>query len=353
MTTSAGPLTLHIDPPDRRLEVVHHHDERGVWATRGRRILFRPPQGDWREIARFPSRGPRDWPIALRPASRLLRGDRCSVFPARKGGLLGMRGGVVYRFDEGRPVRLFEIRGHCVMHRAIAEASDGSLLFGEYVMNWGHEPVRIFRVAPDLDDFEVVYTFRSPHVFHVHSVHADPFEPGRVWVCTGDYAGQCFLVEADERFETVRFRGDGTQLWRMVGLLFQRDRLCWATDSHLETNHVVTMDRASGEIALHGERDASTWFTAETADGLYLATTGVEPGPAIRTRESRLLVSRDGVAWHRVGGFEKDFWPMPAFGLGVLRLPSGRYASSSFWLNGDALEGLDGAPRHCSLAEST
>jgi len=334
------------------LEIVHHHDERGVWATKGRRILFRPPDGSWSEIARFPRRVLKDLPIGVRLASRLLRLGKCNVYPTRSGRLLGIRGGVVYRFDGDEPVALFGIRGDCVMNRAIAETRDGSLFFGEYFTNPTLRRVRIHRVSPELDGHEVVYTFDSPRVYHVHAIHTDPHEPGRLWIPTGDFPGQCYLVEADESFETVQFRGDGSQLWRMVGVLFQRDRICWITDSHLETNRVVTMDRASGELTVHGERDASTWYAAETSDGVYLGTTTVEPGAGIATDQSRIIVSRDGVSWQAVAGFEKDSWPMRGFGFGALHLPSGRYSSSSFWVTGEGVKGFDGTSRHCSLETS-
>ncbi len=342
-------MRLHVDVRDSRIEIVHHTDERGVWATRGRRVLFRPLGGDWREIARFPivhARG--DLAIRSRVASRALRLGKCNIYPTRNGRLLGIRAGTVYRFDGSDPVPLFDIRGDCVMNRAIAETPTGTLYFGEYFMNRLDRAVRIFRIDPDLERYDVAYAFDSPRILHVHAVQVDPFAEDRLWVTTGDFGGQCWLVEAGESFERVTMWGDGSQLYRMVGTIFQEDRLCWLTDSHLETNRIVSMDRATGEVTVHGERDASSWYAAHTTDGVYIATTTVEPGPAIHTRTSRLLASLDGISWETVAEFEKDALPM-RLGFGALHLPSGSFPSTSFWVTGESLRGFDGIARHCTL----
>jgi hypothetical protein len=39
MDAPRGPLQLEVDAPDDRIEIVHHHDERGVWASRGRDVV--------------------------------------------------------------------------------------------------------------------------------------------------------------------------------------------------------------------------------------------------------------------------------------------------------------------------
>ncbi len=323
-----------------------------MWATHGRRVFFcAAGSRDWTQLATFPRSWPRDAAAPSRLARRVLRTDKCNVYPTRSGRLLGIRCGQVYRIEEGRMVPLFRMSGACVMSRSIAETPTGELYFGEYFGNAERGPVRLFRIDPALEHHEVAYTFAPGHIRHVHAVHADPWHEGRLWVATGDFEGESWLGWSDDGFRVAEFLGDGGQTWRMVGILFKEDRLCWLTDSHIAQNHIVSMDRASHRIQLHGERDASSWFAAETTDGRYLVTTTVEPGPGIQTDRCRVLVSEDGIHYDACAEFRKDPWSMSWFGFGSIALPSGRFSSRDFWISGEGLTGLEGTPLHASLSD--
>lgn len=343
-------MILSEGPIDTRVSNVQHMDERGTWATRGREILFRSTEDtDWRRIARFPRALPQDLAGPSRLVARVLRLERGNVYPTRDGRLFGLRGGSAYRFDGEVPTLLFRIRGDCVMNRAIAETPDGELYFGEYFMNPSRVPVRIFRVSPDLAHFEVAAELPSPRVRHVHAIHVDRFVPGRLWLTSGDLDGESFIGASDDGFRTIEWLGDGTQVWRAVGLIFQQERICWMTDTHLVQNRIVSMDRASGRLSFHGERDASSWYQAEASDGVYLATSCVEPGPGIQTRHCRLMASTNATDWTTLVRYEKDALPFRLFGFGFLSLPSGRFSSRDFWVSGGGLVGLNDASRPCRI----
>jgi hypothetical protein len=346
--TDTGAARLRVLEREPRIPIIHHADERGVWATRGRQILFRAEGGgSWRSVGRFPRR-PLDPLGVARTASRLLRLDRATVHATSGGVLLGIRGGVVHRFEDGRADPLGGIQGNCLMNRAIAETCAGVLFFGEYLID-ARRPIRIWRVPPDLSRMEPVYEFSAPTIRHVHGIHPDPFQPGRLWFTTGDFDGECFVGFTDDGFAHVELLGDGGQNWRTVGLLFEPDRLVWLTDSELARNRVVSMDRRTASLHFHGELSSSTWYTAKTTDGVHLATTTVEPGPSILARHAFVLDSRDALCWREAAAFEKDRLPMPWFKFGTLSLPSGRFSSGRFWLSGEGLRGLDGASLLCAL----
>jgi hypothetical protein len=170
-----------------------------------------------------------------------------------------------------------------------------------------------------------------------------------LWVTTGDFENECFFFYSDDGFRTLERVGDGGQTFRAVSLLFEPEQIVWLTDSHLEPNRVVSMDRRSGEVRVHGELPSSTWYTARTSDGALLATTTVEPGPAIRTRRAHLLLSENALDWTEALSFAKDRFPMRFFKFGSLALPAGRFSSKAFWVSGEGLRGLDGASWLCAL----
>ncbi len=334
------------------LTIVHYSDENGTWASRGRSILYASAHdGPWRVVTRFPAVLPQDLLAVQRLPRRWLRSDKCNVHPTRTGRLLGLRGGSVYRLDpDSAPAPLARIEGDCVMNRAMAEDEDGNIYFGEYFMNGSRIPVRVWRVDPELQRCECVYRFDEPRARHVHAIHADPYRPSRLWITMGDFEDECYLAYTDDRFASMEFLGDGSQIWRSVGLIFERDRIHWLTDTHIEQNRIVSMDRATQQISLHGERSASSWYSARTEEGIYLATTTVEPGPGIQTDRAHLLASHDAVEWSEVATFEKDIFPMRwGFGFGSLSLPAGRLSARGFWLSGEGVKGLDCKSVFCSL----
>lgn len=352
MATGAATQRLRVLRREPGLAIVHHADEGGTWATRGRDVLHQPSSAaPFRSVARLP-RSRLDPLLRSRLASRALRIDRCNVRPAADGRLLAIRGGRVYRIEDGECEVLCTIQGDCLMNRAIAEGSDGSLYFGEYFTNPERRPARIWRIARDLRAAEVAFEFERPRVRHVHGVHADPDVPGRLWATTGDFADECFFFFSDDGFRSVERVGDGSQTFRAVSLVFEPERIVWLTDSHLEQNRIVSLERKSGELRFHGELPSSTWYTARTSDGVLLATTTVEPGAAIHTRRARLLYSTDGVAWREALSFAKDRLPMRFFKFGSLALPSGSFSSQAFWISGEGLTGLDGASWLCALDDA-
>jgi len=333
-----------------RAVIVHHVDERGAWVTHDREILYGSGKGgEWEIRGEFPFAMPRDMFAWSRPTHRAMRVDKCNLYPTRMGKLLGIRAGTVYAIEGGRTHPLFSIQGDCVLHRGIAETHEGSLYFGEYFRNPERGPVRIWRLSPDLCTYHVAYTFPKGSARHVHGVYSDPYFKNRLWVTVGDYEKECFLVVTDDGFKTVERIGEGTQLWRAVGLLFTEKAICWLTDSHLEQNYVVSMDRDNFQLNTHGEVENSSWYCAQTSDGLFMAATTVEKGPGVKTDNASLLVSKDGIHWEKVASFRKDFLPLQPFGYGVISFPSGSFSSRLFWISGEGLVGLDGCSLLCSL----
>lgn len=335
------------------ISIVHHLSSRGCFATCGRTVMRADsPESEWRPVTSFPGSWPADFVAHGRLPRRLLRSDKCNVHPTRSGALLGIRGGFTYSLDpDGRqpPRRLFAINGDCVMNRAIAEDDDGSLYFGEYFMNPQRVAARIWKLSADLAQHEVVQHVAAPRARHIHAVHRDPYLEERLWVTMGDFEGECFLGFTDDRFENVEYLGDGGQNWRTVGMLFEPDRIGWLTDTHIEQNRVVTMDRDTQQIELHGTRTASSWYAATTTDGLRLFTTTVEPGPGIQTQAVHLVGSPNSIDWQELVSFQKDRYPMRGFGFGSLSLPSGEFSSSSFWISGEGVTGLDGCSALCAI----
>lgn len=321
--------------------IIHHIDgDGGIWASNGRSIIFRN-KGDWKKIASFPFSYPRDLFAFSRPTARAMRSDKCNIFINRTGRILGIRAGWVYVINEGSVSPLFPIQGDCVLHGSITEDQEGNIYFGEYFMNPERRPVRIWRVSADLKRWEVAHEFNA--IRHIHGVYCDPYNDHDFWVTVGDFEGECHILRTSDNFISFSKYGDGSQVWRAVQLFFTRDHVNWLTDSNLEPNHACRMSRKTGVLEIGQALDASAWYGCSTREGVHMAFTTIERGPAIKSNESSVLVSLDAFRWEKVFAFKKDFWkPVQVFKYGVISCPSGQMSVNDLYLSGEGLIGLDG-----------
>ena len=312
----------------------------GVWATSGRKIIHQVDKS-WEQFATFPFSYPRDLFAFSRPTSRAMRSDKCNLYINRFGKKMGIRAGWVYSIDNEKTTPLFSIQGDCVLHRSMSEDAEGNIYFGEYFMNPGRRPVRIWRISSDLTRWQIAHELGT--IRHVHGVYRDPFNEKVFWVTVGDFKGECHILRTDDYFRSFTQFGDGSQIWRAVNLFFTGDYICWLTDSNLEPNHACRMSRKNGELEIGQPVDSSTWYGCTTKEGTHLAFTTIERGPAIQSDESSILASQDAFHWEKVFAFKKDFWkPVQVFKYGVISCPSGVMSNENLYLSGEGLVGLDG-----------
>ena len=331
------------------LTIIHHVDGIGtVWATQNRKI-YKIVDGRRELVCKLPRVYPRDLFGFHRLAIRAARADKCNVYVNKRGQVLGIRGSTVYSIIKGEPQPLFKINGDCVLHRGICEDDHGNMYFGEYFMNPKRIPVRIWRVTSDWA-YNVAYEFTDLRIRHVHGVYQDPYSSESMWITTGDYSGECYIMRTEDSFNSLEKFGDGEQIYRAVTIFFTPDYVTWVTDSHIEQNYACRFDRSSKELEKGQMIDASVWYGTTTKEGLFLAFTTVEPGPAIKTNWSSVLVSEDAFHWSEVFRFKKDIYrPVRVFKYGVISCPSGKMSNSSVYLSGEGLVGIDGKSAKLSL----
>lgn len=294
-------------------------------------------------FVRMPFRFPRDLACGWRILERLLRADKCLVVP-HANAVIVIRGGAVYRWKDTL-VELGKIQGDCPLHASACAGKSGALYFGEYFMNPKRGLVRIFRISPNGERLVVAHEFPAGQIRHVHGVYRDPFLGDRLWVTVGDNDGECYIYWTDDEFASLSRIGDGSQLWRAVGLVFTPTKVIWGTDSPHQPNHFVSWDRLTGKLEIGQPVDGTIWYAGTTSDGFFFAGSSVEKGPGVTTNKAKVYLSVDGVRWNAVAAFEKDSLPMPLFKWGTISFPTGSYPSDRIWISGEALRNLDGVSR--------
>jgi hypothetical protein len=349
LTTPDQQTVIAERMPD--IPLLHHVEPDGtLWATARRRILCRKA-GVWQQAGNFPLALPRDLFGFSRPAQRALRVDKANLYVNRMGKIIGIRANHVYHIQPGTsPKPLFRIQGDSVLHGGIAEDPEGWVYFGEYFMNQGRGPVCVWRLSPDLSRWERAHTFPAGRIRHVHGVYRDPYDPAALWLTTGDNPGECYLFRSRDGLRSLERFGDGSQGWRAVRLFFTPNFVTWLTDSPHEPNVACQMPRGGGDRMTGQAVPASSWYGTTTQDGLHVAFTTVEPGPAIRINQSLVLLSGDAFRWKPVLSFQKDRWrPMKLFKYGVISCPSGSMSAEAVYISGEGLVGLDGVSARLSF----
>ena len=221
------------------------------------------------------------------------------------------------------------------------------VLFGEYGGNPDRHEIFIFISEDGGRKFEVGYKFEPGEIRHVHNILCDPFLGG-YWVLVGDYGNEPGIGWMPKDLSKIDWVVRGTQSVRAVGAIVERDYLFYGTDSEIEQNHIVRLDKKTGDLTFLREIEGSSLFASRFGE-VKLISTDVEPSNVNRSRNATLYASRDASTWHLVGSYPKDVFQWHLFQYGTVVLPVSDYGISLGMFSGQAVKGLDGQVRIISF----
>lgn len=266
------------------------------------------------------------------------------LLPLPNGNLLVTAKRKTYVVDpDGRIVHLFQgYQGNKPGHQGVCMTPDGTLFFGEYLLNTDRsKAVHLYRSTDNGASFRIVKTFPAGDIRHIHYIKWDEYEKC-LWMGTGDYGDrneECRLYRSADNGETWELIGSGSQDWRAIGLCFTPDAVIWGTDagSCPDTVHFVRMDRKTRRIEVVEDFEGPCHGCASYRDGRAFFSTGVEGGENEKDRTARLKEYRNGRTTD-VYRLEKDVWPL-IVQYGVMRFPLGTDACSKVVFTAMGLKG--------------
>lgn len=306
-----------------RRYAIHRSDDGG----RSFALDCTVPAPDWRRIATAP-----------RTLARLLRHDVYSLVVLEGGARLAIARHGIYRAEPGSTtmVQVYDLRrGSRPLNLAVG--GRGRVVFGEYGDNPDRHEIHVY-ASDDGRHFEVAHSFAAGDVRHVHNLIWDAYLE-KYWVFVGDYGREPGIGLMDADLSGVAWVARGTQQARAVGAIVEPGTLVFGTDTETELNHIVRLDKATGETTnLHDLSGSSLYATR--FGSLRMISTCVEPSSVNPDRSARLFASLDGDAWSEVAAFRKDRLSFRYFQFGTIVLPSAGPASSAMF-SGQAIAGLD------------
>jgi len=331
-------------------EICHYANPQMTIFSRSNRVRVGGPTGS--RVIQLPEGGWKKLASRSRLARRAFRLDKCNVAPVGNN-LVIIRQGKVYHYNGTTQaltptLRLKNCRN--ILHQSIAVTPDRALYFGEYGNNPERQEVPIYRSQDGGMSWEQIFTFPRGKIKHVHGCYLDPFED-KIWIFSGDFKNECFILCADQDFQKVEWIGNGQQEYRACNAFFEKDSIHWIMDSHLEDSYHIEMDRKTRQIKRKQRFPGPVWYIKKLEDQFYLAATAQEIGPGVHDAYAHLMVSRDLESWEDIYQFKHDGFPKRFFKFGVVGFADGTQTSAAFYLFLEALRRLDGKTVLCKLVE--
>lgn len=330
-------------------EIIHFFEGNTFISSKGRLITYKTNNASRKII--MPSDGLLKNTLSVaRKARRALRLDKCNVF-FHKNNLVIIRQGKVffYDFEKDELTKTLELR-NCrnVLHQSINTTPEGYIFFGEYGNNGNRENVPVYRSIDGGRSWEEIYTFPPNSIKHIHGCYYDKYT-NKIWVCTGDFEGENWMLVADKDFKDTKMIGNGKQQYRAVNIIFTEKEVHWLMDSQLEPSHHIIFNRETETINIAQKMMGPIWYIKALEDGYYLAGSAQEIGPGVLDDKVHLYVSNDLKEWKTLKTFSHDKLPKRYFKFGVIGFADGKQSSKEFYMFFEAVTGLDGKSLKCSL----
>jgi hypothetical protein len=217
-------------------------------------------------------------------------------------------------------------RGNKPAHKGVCITPDGTIFFGEYSLNMKRQnPTSLYKSTDHGRSFQEILTFNQSEIRHIHLIQWDPYEKC-LWLGTGDTDPESRLYKSGNNGDDWKLVGSGSQLWRAVGVSFDKDALYWGTDAGSDAgthpNFIIRMDRKTQKIEKIQEVQGPCHGNAALRDKTILVSTGIEGGTNEKDRFAHLWISKNGRDFKEALKLKKDIFPH-IFQYGVIRFPMG------------------------------
>lgn len=327
-------------------EIVHYADKNLEIFSKFSTIMIRSNDGS--TIIKMPTKWWQKFFGLSRLTRRLLRLDKMCVIPTATGYVSFWQGKVYHIARDGK-MKMTLTMNSCrnPLHNSIACINGVELFFGEYgpQSSFGKS---VYRSADGGMNWEEVYRIFGTKIKHIHACKWDPYT-NRIWVLTGDFNGQSYLICADKNFSEVEWIGDGSQYYRTLDLVFTENEIHWCMDSPLQDSFHVVFNRGTKSIKTGYLFPGPVWYVKQLSQGGVIVSTAQEIGPAHKDDKVHLLYTKDFVTWFDIAKFRHDGLPKRYFKFGVVAFSDGEQTPDDFFIHAEAIEGLDGKVLRCSL----
>lgn len=244
------------------------------------------------------------------------------ILKLRSGNFLVTKRKKTFILDEkGNVLNVFQgYSGNKPFHQGICETPDGTIFFAEYIQNFKRDCSScLYRSVDGGFSFEPILTFIGSQVRHIHFVNYDKYQD-KVWIGTGDNNNECKILFSSDNGNTWKVVGEGSQIWRAIGLCFTENNILWGTDagSVEDQNAIYSMNRLTKDVSKICNIEGPCHGCSQTGQS-FLFSTGVEGGKNEEDRYARIKMIKDNKKFE-IFKMKKDLIPF-VIQFGVIRFP--------------------------------
>jgi hypothetical protein len=303
-----------------------------LWVSRGLKILYSNDCGEtFIERAAVKPVSLLNYFAASRLVSRVIRAGILSLLPlAGDAVLIAVRGQLLRCSPGSREFRpVLSVPGRTLK---IEQLPGGPLYAAEYFYNRDRGPVRVFASLDEGVTWEVVYTFASGTIRHVHALTHDPFRQALL-VLTGDRDPESKVLKTTNHFQTLDVLSAGSQKSRAVGVIPLPGGYLLPTDTPYEQNYIQFLG-LDGKIRPCIPIAGSCLSVCQVGGWAFFGT-AVEPSSVNRDPNAVLYGADtrygtpDSLEWFIIGRWHVDIFSWPnrlqasLFQMARILLPAG------------------------------
>ena len=269
--------------------------------------------------------------------TRLLRSEIYHLFPVDDGSLLAFFDHRIFKIVNNQVEYIFYIPTCKRPINVLFHKSSGKIIWGDYVTSSGTNEISIYQSEDLGKNWEQIYTFPIGQIRHIHNIIYDPFR-NHYWVLTGDADHESGIWKTTDfkSYEPFLF---GSQKFRAVSIIPQKDGLIIPSDSEWEKNYIRYYDFSTNSLTDLQAVDGSCMFAKKVNDS-YLVSTMYEPGVNEDYKNTDLWISKDGKNWNKSLSFKKDLLPK-YFQYPIIKIPeySNSYSGEYFYFSTRSTKG--------------
>ena len=227
----------------------------------------------------------------------------------------------------------------------ISGFKDG-IYFGGYLSNPSKKEVSIYRRI-DVDKWEIVYTFPTETINHVHNIITDNFR-NCLWIFTGDFDKSSAIWRVTNGFESIEYCVGNNQQYRGCVVFSHPEGLLYATDAPFAANYIYLFDpetKSSKKLfeihgsCIYGTKWNDDFVFSSTIEGDGRNTSrfefyfGRKKGAGIKDDFIHLYKGNLENGFEEIYKLKKDIMPFYTFQFGVFRFPYGQNNSDSLFFH--------------------
>ena len=206
------------------------------------------------------------------------------------------------------------------------------IYWGDYNASRNRYPVNIYRSTNYGRDWEIVYTFPTGQVRHVHNIIYDDYR-GCYWILTGDNDSESGIWKTRDWKTLVPFL-QGSQKYRATSIIPLENQLVIPTDTEYEHNYIQLYSFKNERIDIIYNLPNSA-IGAKMINNISFVSTMYEKSPINKKKFITLNCSINNKDWYILTSQKKDHLSPKYFQYPSIKIPEyeNNYSGDIFYFN--------------------